>query len=196
VRWIAPSPHDAAVLLVGIELGGLMYSADHGRTWADHRSDAQRDVHALAWHPRVPGRAYEAGGGGPAWSHDGGWSWSRVDAGLDLHYTWGLAVDPEDPDRWYVSASPGPMQAHSGRDAQALVYRWQNQGPWRPLRVGLPSPLSSLPYALAAGPGWLFAGLGDGRVYASRDGGDTFEQLRLRGDSLPRVVALAVGEPS
>src|SRR5919206_48319 len=30
VRWIAPSPHDAARLLVGIELGGLMYSDDGG----------------------------------------------------------------------------------------------------------------------------------------------------------------------
>jgi len=32
VRWIAPSPHNAQVLLVGIELGGLMYSADGGQT--------------------------------------------------------------------------------------------------------------------------------------------------------------------
>src|ERR687886_257054 len=64
VRWIAPSPHDAARLLVGIELGGLMYSDDGGQTWADHRPGAQRDVHALAWHPRVPGRAYEAAGCG------------------------------------------------------------------------------------------------------------------------------------
>jgi len=64
VRWIAPSPHDAGLLLVGIELGGLMRSTDGGETWLDHRPGAQRDVHSLAWHPRVPGRAYEAGGGG------------------------------------------------------------------------------------------------------------------------------------
>src|SRR5713226_3900878 len=48
VRWIAPNPHDAALLIVGIELGGLMYSSDGGQTWADHRPGAQRDVHALA----------------------------------------------------------------------------------------------------------------------------------------------------
>ena len=30
VRWIAPSPHDADLLLVGIELGGLMRSGDGG----------------------------------------------------------------------------------------------------------------------------------------------------------------------
>ena len=45
VRWIAPSPHDADLLLVGIELGGLMRSADGGQTWQDHRPGAQPDVH-------------------------------------------------------------------------------------------------------------------------------------------------------
>jgi hypothetical protein len=35
VRWIAPSPHDADLLLVGIELGGLMRSSDGGLTWQD-----------------------------------------------------------------------------------------------------------------------------------------------------------------
>jgi photosystem II stability/assembly factor-like uncharacterized protein len=72
VRWIAPSPHDGELLLVGIELGGLMRSTDGGVSWEDHRPDAQPDVHSLAWHPRVAGRAYEAGGGGSAFSEDAG----------------------------------------------------------------------------------------------------------------------------
>ena len=63
VHWIAPSPHDPGLLLVGIELGGLMRSTDGGQSWQDHRPGAQRDVHSLAWHPRTAGRAYEAGGG-------------------------------------------------------------------------------------------------------------------------------------
>ena len=37
VRWIAPSPHEADLLLVGIELGGLMRSTDGGESWQDHR---------------------------------------------------------------------------------------------------------------------------------------------------------------
>src|SRR3989441_1187203 len=51
VRWIAPSPYDANLLLVGIELGGLMRSSDGGESWQDHRPGAQPDVHSLAWHP-------------------------------------------------------------------------------------------------------------------------------------------------
>jgi photosystem II stability/assembly factor-like uncharacterized protein len=191
VRWIAPSPHDAGLLLAGIELGGLMRSEDGGVTWSDHRPGAQRDVHALAWHPRVPGRAYEAAGGGAAWSFDGGRSWRPADEGRDRHYTWALAVDPEDPDCWFVSASTGPLQAHSGRPAEACVYRWRGDGPWQPLDGGLGPPLDSMPYALAAREDGLFLGFADGRLCASGDRGERWTEVPLRGDRLAAILALA-----
>ncbi len=191
VRWIAPSPHDAPVVLVGIELGGLMHTADGGETWRDHPPGAQRDVHSLAWHPETPGRAYEAGGGGAAWSSDGGVTWEPADAGRDRHYTWSVAADRLDPDCWYVSASPGPRQAHRNGYAEAFIYRWRDGGPWEPLGGGLPQPLESMPYALLALPGRLLAGLADGRLYLSEDGGDTWRELAVTGDRLTRIVALA-----
>jgi photosystem II stability/assembly factor-like uncharacterized protein len=191
VRWIAPNPHEAGLLLVGIELGGLMRSDDAGATWSDHRPGAQKDVHALAWHPTEPGRAYEAGGGGAAWSSDGGETWRAADAGRDRDYTWALAVDPEDPDCWYVSASPGPFHAHGRRPAEAYVYRWRGAGPWQALDGGLPQPLDVMPYALAARDGQVLAGLADGRLYASGDGGDTWRALSVEGDPLPRILAFA-----
>jgi photosystem II stability/assembly factor-like uncharacterized protein len=194
VRWIAANPHDAELLLVGIELGGLMVSRDGGRTWADHRPGAQRDVHALAWHPRVPGRAYEAGGGGAAWSRDWGETWEPADSGRDRHYTWALALDPDDPDCWYVSASPGPRQAHADGNAQAVICRWRGAGPWQSLGGGLPQPLDSMPYALASAGGNLYAGLRDGRLYTGDDAGDSWHLLDLRGDPLPCVLALACAE--
>ncbi len=194
VRWIAPNPHDAAVLLVGIELGGLMYSGDGGQTWLDHRPGAQRDVHALAWHPQAKGRAYEAGGGGAAWSHDGGQTWKAADAGRDRHYTWALAIDHHDADCWYISASTSPMQAHSGNNAQAHLYRWRGNGPWQKLDGGLPNPIKSMPYALASFPGQLYAGLSNGQIYFSADAGDNWQVLTLNGDPLPSVLALACVE--
>src|SRR5919205_872057 len=80
VRWIAPDPHRAERLLVGIELGGVMASEDGGATFSDHRPGAKRDAHNIAWHPSADGLAYQAAGDGAAWSHDGGVSFQAVDA--------------------------------------------------------------------------------------------------------------------
>ena len=182
VRWIAPSPHVAELILVGIELGGLMRSSDGGESWEDHRPGAQRDVHSVAWHPRVHGRAYEAGGGGAAFSEDAGESWQPADDGRDRHYTWAVAVDPEDAEVWYVSASTGPFAAHGGRDPQARIYRRRGGEPWRPLAGGLPEPLPAMPYALVAADGRLFAGLADGAIWESRDGGDSWAAAGVEGE--------------
>jgi photosystem II stability/assembly factor-like uncharacterized protein len=190
VRWIAPSPREADVILAGIELGGLMRTSDGGTTWEDHRPGAQRDVHSLAWHPAQPGRAYEAAGGGSAWSRDDGESWEGVDDGRDRHYTWALAVDPTDPDCWFVSAAPGPFHAHGAREsAQAALYRWRGRGPWEELDLGLPRPLETMPYALAATGDGLVAALRDGRLFLSDDQGESWRPLEA--DGLTKVVAMA-----
>ena len=185
VRWIEPSPHDREVVLVGIELGGLMRTADGGASFSDHRPQAARDVHCVAWHPSAPGRAYEAGGDGAAWSRDGGRSWDRADAGRDRRYAWALAVDAADPDRWFVSAAPGPSQAHGNRSSDSAIYRWEGSGPWRVIE----GPLDSHVYALASGGSGLFAGLGDGTLLQSDDGGESWSEL---GERIGTITALAV----
>ena len=96
-----------------------MRSTDGGETWADHRPGAQPDVHSLAWHPEVAGRAYEAGGGGAAWSDDAGETWHPADEGRDRNYTWSVAVDPVDADSGTSRRAPDPTQ----RTAEAIRRR-------------------------------------------------------------------------
>jgi photosystem II stability/assembly factor-like uncharacterized protein len=192
VRWIAPSPHDADVILVGIELGGLMRSSDGGQTWEDHRPGAQRDVHTLAWHRTAQGRAYEAGGGGAAYSIDAGDTWQAADDGRDRHYTFAVAADLQDPDLWYVSASTDPFAAHSRGDPRAYIYRRRGDEPWEPLR-GLPQPLPAMPYTLLATEAELFAGLANGEIWVSRDQGDTWARSRFNGDHIGALQALVGG---
>lgn len=108
----------------------------------------------------------------------------------DCHYTWSVAVDADDPDCWYVSASTGPFAAHGRRDPQARIYRRRNDEPWQPLTGGLPEPLPAMPYALLAADGRLFAGLADGQLWESRGRGKSWAPLQLRGDPLDAIVAL------
>jgi hypothetical protein len=182
VRWIAPDPFAAERLLVGIELGGVMLSEDGGATFSDHRPGARLDAHSLAWHPRARDRAYQAAGDGAAWSRDGGRTWERADEARDRRYCWALAVDPDDPGRWYVSAASGPGAAHAGERARGRLYRWE--GAWRALAV----PSETMPYALVARNGELVAGMADGRVLTSGDRGDSWDDTGVR---VGPIVAMA-----
>lgn len=179
VRWIAPHPSDADHVLVGIELGGVMRTTDGGASFADHPPGAVKDVHALAWHPRDHDRAYEAGGGGAAWSVNRGATWRRAAPGPDGTYCWGLAVDPDDPGTWYVSAAASASRAHRAERSDAAVFRTRAEGPWVRIGPGLPEPLDAFPYALAATAGSVWVGLADGRIYRSHDQGERFERLAV-----------------
>jgi photosystem II stability/assembly factor-like uncharacterized protein len=193
VRAIAPNPHHADWLLAGIELGGVMFSNDGGWSWDDHRPAAHRDVHALTWHPAAPARAYEAAGGGCAWSEDGGWSWHTADEGRDWSYCYAQAVDPADPDCWFVAAAPGPQEAH-GSASQGALYRRRGGAPWQKLGGGLPDPLPAMPYALALEGSTLVAGLRNGDLWFSTDRGDTWQAAILPRGNLAGIRALALVE--
>ena len=185
MRWIAPSPHDPERLLAGIELGGVMLSTDGGQSFADHRPGAVADAHQLAWHPTAADRAYEVGGGGAAWSIDGGESWEQDAGGLQVTYCWTLAVSPSDPDLWWIAAAPGPMQAHRRGDAGAHLYR-RSDGGWERLA----GPLAEMPYALVATDAAIFLATRGGRLRVSEDGGESWIELGAELGSLSALAAL------
>lgn len=189
VQAIALSPDDPNVLLVGIELGAVLRSADGGQTWSRHRRRALRDCHSLAFHARDGRWVYEAGGsgGGAAFSRDGGRTWQRPQPGLDRTYGFAVVADPQRPELWYVSASPQPSwrgpwvpPAHIDGQSDAAVYRIEADGRPRRLAGGLPQPLDHFPYALVTDPaaaGCLYVGLVNGEVWVSADYGDHFHPL-------------------
>jgi len=191
VRSIALSHQDPALIVVGIELGGILRSQDGGESWEDQRPGAYADCHSLATHPASPETFYEAGGGGFAESGDTGDTWAAADSGFALRYVWGLAVDVEDPDLVYVSAAPGPMQAHGSGSSGAAIYRRRDGGRWEPVLEDL----DEFPYALAADPetsGALYAGLGDGSILHSRDSGASWQEITGPSGGLDALAAVAV----
>lgn len=195
VRWIAPHQADPDTIVVGIELGGVLRTRDGGRTFEDRHPDAVIDPHCIVAHASATNRVYAVGGDGVSFSLDGGDNWTRDTDGMDRGYTWGLAVDPNDPDLWYVSAAPGPDRAHGGGDAQARLYRKRGSVAWEPLRIegfdGVETPLERMPYALAASrnqPGTLVVGMRPGELLISSDTGESW---RTHDVKLPGILALA-----
>jgi photosystem II stability/assembly factor-like uncharacterized protein len=192
VRTIAPHPYDPNWLAVGIELGGVMRSDDGGASWLDHNPEAHSDAHHLLTHARAPQRLYEVAGQGIARSDDLGQRWRRVTDGLDRFYAWAQALDPADPDLWYVAVSRSPFAAHGPGDGQARLFRSRGDGFVAIDNWGDAPRLRRMPYALVTRsdqPGWLLVGLRGGVLLVTEDAGESWKQLSLE---LPDVIDLAV----
>jgi photosystem II stability/assembly factor-like uncharacterized protein len=193
VRTIALHPTDPDWIAVGIELGGVMRSLDGGASWLDHNPQAHSDAHRLLTHPLAPDRIYEAAGQGVARSEDRGETWHRFDDGLDRHYAWAEAVDPGDPDLWYVAVSRSPFAAHGDGDGQAHLWRSRTDG-WVAIdNWGGAPELRRMPYALSAlpgQPGRLLVGLRGGTLLLTSDAGESWS--RRLAVELPDVLDLAV----
>ena len=192
VRTIALHPTDPHWLAVGIELGGVMLSRDGGASWLDHNPEAHSDAHQLLTHPLAPERVYEAAGQGIARSDDRGETWRRFEHGLDRHYAWSEAVDPGDPDLWYVSVSRSPFTAHGEGDGQSHLWRSRGDG-WTPIDDWGDAPeLRRMPYVIRDLPGEpraLLVGLRGGTFLLTKDTGESWAQLAV---TLPDVIDLAV----
>ncbi|MCW5850667.1 MAG: hypothetical protein KIT87_11385 [Anaerolineae bacterium] len=194
VQAIALSPTDPQRIAVGIEAGATVLSVDDGQSWTGHRTGALRDCHSLTFHATRGEWLYEGGGtgGGHAFSRDGGETWSRTKQGLDCHYGWAVAADSERPEVHYLSASPGPAQAHSENNAQAGIFR-HDGAHWQRLAGGLPRPLNHMPYALITdplAPGHVYAGLSNGDVWHSADHGDHWQLLPLNLGGIGRSLVM------
>lgn len=205
VQSLAVSPTDPNALIAGMEAGAVVMSDDHGETWTDHRRHADRDCHTLTFHATDGNWVYQAGGGGPAVSRDGGRSWRHADIGRRGRYTWSCAADPARPEVWYVTGAPLFVMprfwrmpiAHYPGEAHAAIYRSSGGGAWERLAGGLPQPLDHMAYGLATDPhrpGHVYAGLADGQVWHSADHGDNWSRLPV--DLGSGLRSLAVAEPN
>ncbi len=169
-----PPPHEPHVLsidflpgptgevLAGVEVGGVLLSADGGETWRELNNGVYVDVHSVRPDPSRAGRLMAVTGSGFYASQDGGATWARRMDGMDHGYTIGLAIDPERAGQVLVSAGDRPPglngRVYWSADAGE---RWQEVRdaalPGRPGRAAAPF--------FGWGSAWL--GYDDGSLYAA-----------------------------
>ena len=182
---IAIAPTQPRVILVGIEAGALLRSDDGGDSWSDHRPGAVRDCHNVRFHARSPSYAYQGGGGGGAFSRDGGRTWTRPRGLGRVRYGWAAAGDRDNPELRFLSAARSVRSAH-GAQQRAQILRSQADGPWQPVLE-----VDAMPYALLPAAGRLYAGLSNGQVLETIDGGEHWSPLPFAFSSISRsLIAL------
>lgn len=177
VRTMAAAP--GGTLYVNVHVGGILRSADGGRTW-EPTLDIDLDVHQVV--VAGDGTVLAATAQGLAVSTDAGDSWAVVDDGLVATYARAVAVAG---DTVLMSVSTGP-DGH-----RAAVYRrpLHGGGPFRRTSVGLPGTFpGNVDTFCLAGAGDLAAlGTFAGRVYLSDDAGASWATVAAG----PPVICLS-----
>ena len=192
-RWYTPwgDPPDtrsvaedaAGTIYVNVHVGGVLRSADGGRSWAP-TLDVETDVHQVLPDSATPGLVMVAAATGFGLSRDGGRSWRFDTEGLHAHYMRALA---RAGDTVFVSTSTGP----GGR--RSALYRRPLDGgqPFERCREGLPEWFGTNidTACLAASRGVVALGTQDGMVFVSTVRGRRWE---IVAKGLPPVRCVVV----
>jgi photosystem II stability/assembly factor-like uncharacterized protein len=180
---VAPSP--AGTVFAGTPVYGLFKSEDGASSWKPVRDGLPSgSVEALAISPSDPRTVYVSIGSRLFRSADGGASWQEVAKPAEARLISSLAVSPGLPDTvWAVDGLNG--LAFRSTDGGAHWTQIGPPGPWA-LNVTV-APTSPSTVYLGTRP----HGLDEGGVFASADGGTTWER-RNRGLAALQVRTFAV----
>ena len=189
VRDLRVSPGDPNHLYAGIEVGGMVRSRDGGNSW-QQLPGLDDDIHCVNLSSTRPQRVYVATASAPYRTDDGGDSWELINDGLDRRYTLHVSAAPDDADLVLVTVS------ENARRNNPQFYRSTDGGQSWALVKGLGSGENPEDMVVAFewdphSPGQVYAGTDGGKLFCSRDRGESWEQLPVNLSSVA-VGALAV----
>ena len=189
VRDLRVSPGDPAHLYAGIEVGGMVRSEDGGNSW-QQLPGLDDDIHCVNISGDRPQRVYVATASAPFRTDDGGDHWELINSGLERRYTLHVSAAPGDADLVLVTVS------ENARRKAPQFYRSTDGGRSWQLVEGLGHGENPEDMVVAfewdlKSPDHVYAGTDGGKLFCSRDRGESWEQLPV---SLPSVAvgALAI----
>lgn len=174
----------AGRVYANVHVGGIPRSTDGGSTWIP-TIDIEADVHQAVAHPDHPDVILAATAWGLAVSGDAGDTWDGGDEGLHATYLRALAVSDG---IGIVAACEGP---EGGKSAIYRVDLAEESLRFERTTSGLPEWFEGnieTGCLVAEGPTVAFA-TPDGRVFGSRDGGESWTEL-ASGLPGPRALLL------
>ncbi len=213
---IVPDPGNAKKLWVGISAAGVFATEDGGATWDRRNRLSNAEAHSHHDHPaaprggetghcvhnmvRAPGNSgdllYQQNHHGVYRSIDGGRSWDDATEGLPSTFGFPIAVHPRDPRTVWTLPLNGDTQGRFPPDASAAVWKSADGGAsWAKKQAGLPVRdcfFTVLRQGMAtdrSDPAGVYFGTNSGSVFASRDEGETWDEIARH---LPTVLAVEV----
>ena len=216
LHTIVADPADPERVWIGISTAGVFVTTDGGETWERRNDLADPSLGERPGHPAGPSDGHvgfcvhhleHAGGdvlyqqnhAGVWRSDDGGQTWHDVTEGLPSAFGFPLWSHPHDDRTVWTLPLNGDMEGRFPPDAAAAVWRSRDGGAtWEAQRTGLPQEacfFTVLRQAMSGDrqePAGVYFGTNSGSVFATRDEGETWDEIARH---LPTVLSVDVLEP-
>ncbi len=206
LHTIIVNPEDQDRMVVAISAAGVFRSDDGGQSWHPANNGLHSEgtlpedepevgfcVHHVAMHPSRPDVLFMQKHWDVMRSTDGGRSWEDVGEGLPSDFGFCIDVDAHEPNTIFVVPIKSDSE-HYPPEGKLRVYRSRTGGhEWEPLTNGLPQKncyVNVYRDAMstdALEPAGVYFGTTGGQVYASPDGGDSWEAVV---HDLPAVLSV------
>ena len=183
-RAIVIDQDNPQCIWVGVEVGGIMATADGGETWTLDLPGENPDLHMMCAHPEKPEVLFAStgygrldgvaemieGNAGVFRSDDSGGSWAYAWKGITPRYSRPMCIDPRAPYGLTVASAPTAFsKSEDEGGAQAMLLRSEDGGEsWRSLCDAAHSPSRANIHGLAPdleNPGGVVIGTDTGEVW-------------------------------
>jgi photosystem II stability/assembly factor-like uncharacterized protein len=194
LHTIIVNPVDQDRMVVAISAAGVFRSDDGGQNWRpanrglcsegnipEAEAEVGHCVHHVAMHPSRPDVLFMQKHWDVMRSDDGGNSWQDVGEGLPSDFGFCIDVHAHEPDTIFVVPIKSDSE-HYPPDGKLRVYRSRAGGrEWEPMTKGLPQQncyVNVYRDAMSVDslePCGVYFGTTGGQVYASADGGESWD---------------------
>ena len=200
-------PKHKGRIYVAISAAGAFRSDDAGKTWKvitkglrsefmpNPTAEVGHCVHRIALHPKKPDTLFMQKHWDVMRTDNAGEQWHEISGNLPTDFGFVVDVNPQEPDTVYVIPIKSDGE-HYPPEGKLRVYRSRKGGnEWEALTKGLPQEncyVDILREAMSVDsmdPCGVYFGTTGGQVYASADGGDTWNAIV---HDLPAVLSVEV----